>query len=270
MRGTIPRARHSWRLAWASQALSACSSPGRRRGGSRRPRTGGMASRVGANIRVSWRLAALRQKPSGVPRASVTMWRFVPGLPRSVGFGPAAGPLFGPGQMRCPGKPGASRSDPPREAAPEARDAGGSTRPPLAYPATAASNSCRSRNPSRPAASPTAGQSAARTGCPSVRPGSQWDDARPSDGAKAAGGAERSHPRDHRGEAVWPCQTNAAHPAWCRSVRRSKSVGTPAFSASVTIVFALSCSRCIASSIEEPALFPEKPLGHRDESGVLF
>ena len=40
-------------------------------------------------------------------------------------------------------------------------------------------------------------------------PGSQSDDARPSDEAEAAGGAERSHPRDHRGEAVWPCQTNA-------------------------------------------------------------
>ena len=43
---------------------------------------------------VSCRLAPLRQKPSGVPRASVTRWRFVPGLPRSVGFGPVAGPLF--------------------------------------------------------------------------------------------------------------------------------------------------------------------------------
>lgn len=172
---------------------------------------------------LSCRLAPLRQKPSGVPRASVTRWRFVPGLPRSVGFGPVAGPPFWPGQTRCPGKPGSSRSARPRADAPATRDADGSTRPPLANPAAAASNSCRSRSPSRPAASPTAGPSAARTGYPSVPPGSQWDDARPSDEAEAAGGAERSHPRDHRGEAVWPCQTNAEPPTPCRSVRRSYS-----------------------------------------------
>ncbi|CAA2160588.1 hypothetical protein MBRA_05744 [Methylobacterium brachiatum] len=96
MRGTIPRARHSWRRGLASQALSACSLSGRRRGRPRRPlRTDGMASRVAAIITVSCRLAPLRQTPSGVPRASVTRWRFVPGLPRSVGFGPVAAPLFG-------------------------------------------------------------------------------------------------------------------------------------------------------------------------------
>ncbi|WP_081612722.1 TIGR03808 family TAT-translocated repetitive protein [Methylobacterium sp. 88A] len=55
-----------------------------------------------------------------------------------------------------------------------------------------------------------------------MRPDSRSDDARPWDGTEAAGGAERSHPRDHRGEAVWPCKTNARHPTRCRSVRRSK------------------------------------------------
>jgi len=66
----------------------------RRRGRPRRLRTGGMASMVGAGIRVSWRLAPVSRKPSGVPRASTTRLRFVPGLPRSVVSGPVAGLLF--------------------------------------------------------------------------------------------------------------------------------------------------------------------------------
>jgi hypothetical protein len=138
-----------------------------------------MASSASAIIALSCRLAPLRQEPSGVPSASATRWRFVPDLPRSVGFGPVAGPLFGPGQTRCPGKPGSSRSHPPRAGAPGARDAGGATRPPLANPAADASNSCRSRSPSRPAASPRAAPSVARTGYPSAQPGSRSDDAHP-------------------------------------------------------------------------------------------
>ena len=114
-----------------------------------------MASRVGAIITLSCRLAPLRRKPSGVPRASVTRWRFVPALPRSVGFGPVAEPLFWPGQRRCPSSPAASRSHLPRAGAPRAPDAGGPTRRPPASRADVASNSSRSRSPSLPAASPT-------------------------------------------------------------------------------------------------------------------
>ena len=181
-----------------------------------------MASRVAAIMTVSCRLAPLRQKPSGVPRASVTRWRFVPGLPRSVGFGPVAGPLFSRDRRAVQASPVPvdltrcvqALQQHVMQAAPYARR--------LPIPQPPASNSCRSRSPSRPAASPTADPSAARTGCPSVRPDSRSDDARPWDGTEAAGGAERSHPRDHRGEAVWPCKTNARHPTRCRSVRRSK------------------------------------------------
>ncbi len=51
-----------------------------RRGRPRRPeRTGGAAPSVGASMRLSWRLAALRVRPSGVPRASATTCRVVPG-----------------------------------------------------------------------------------------------------------------------------------------------------------------------------------------------
>lgn len=69
MRGTIPRVRRSRHRALASQALSACSLSGLRRGRPRRPlRRGGIASSVSAILTLSRRLAPLRQKPSGVPR----------------------------------------------------------------------------------------------------------------------------------------------------------------------------------------------------------
>ncbi len=58
-------------------------------------------------------------------------WRFAPALPRSVGFGPVAEPLFWPGQRRCPSSLGSSRSRPPRAGAPRAPDAGAPTRRPL-------------------------------------------------------------------------------------------------------------------------------------------
>ena len=59
---------------------------------------------------------------NGVPRASVTMWRLWPCFPRSVGFGRVAEPLFWPGQTRCRGSPGSSRSHRPRAGAPAAHD----------------------------------------------------------------------------------------------------------------------------------------------------
>ncbi len=58
-------------------------------------RTPGMASGVVASAMLSWRLAPVRVTPSGVPRPSTTRWRFVPGLPRSVGMDPFSAPLFG-------------------------------------------------------------------------------------------------------------------------------------------------------------------------------
>lgn len=57
---------------------------------------GGMASTVASSIRLSWMLAADRVTASGMPLASMTTWRFEPGLPRSVGFGPVSRPpLYG-------------------------------------------------------------------------------------------------------------------------------------------------------------------------------
>ncbi len=62
---------------------------------SQHERIGGMASTTASSIRLSWTFAPVSFRARGMPFASVTMWRFVPGLPRSVGFGPVAGPPFG-------------------------------------------------------------------------------------------------------------------------------------------------------------------------------
>jgi len=181
-----------------------------------------MASRVGAIITLSCRLAPLRRKPSGVPRASVTRWRFVPALPRSVGFGPVAEPLFWPGQRRCPGSLGSSRSRPPRAGAPRAPDAGGPTRRPPASRAGAASNSSRNRSPSPLAASPTECLSAARTECRSTRLGSRSAVGHLLDVGGAGAEAAQSWSRDHRAEADEPLRPTPARPIRARSVRRSK------------------------------------------------
>lgn len=61
-----------------------------------------------------------------MPCRSVTMWRFVPGLPRSVGFGPVVSPPFLLQWTRCPCRPGSSPVDPP--------DAGESVMPDEACP----------------------------------------------------------------------------------------------------------------------------------------
>jgi hypothetical protein len=195
---------------------------GRRRGRPLRPlRKAGMASRVGAIITLSCRLAPLRQTPSGVPRASVTGWRFVPALPRSVGFGPVAEPLFWPGQRRCPSSPASSQFHPPRVGAPGAPDAGGPTRRPLANRADAASNSSRSRSPSPLAASPRGCLSAAQTECRSTQLGSRSVVCHLLDVGGTAAKAARSRSRDHRVEADEPSRPTPAHVIPARSVRRS-------------------------------------------------
>ena len=74
-------------------------------------------------------------------------WRFVPGLPRSVGFGPTASPPFWPGCWRCPGWPGSSRSGRLRPGGRAGPGAGGPRPRPPASRAAAASRSCREPQP---------------------------------------------------------------------------------------------------------------------------
>src|SRR5258706_14010265 len=54
---------------------------------------GSMASTVASSIFESCTFAALTRTASGMPWASTTRWRFVPCLPRSVGFLPVSWPL---------------------------------------------------------------------------------------------------------------------------------------------------------------------------------
>ncbi len=89
-----------------------------------------------------------------MPRASVTRWRLVPALPRSVGFEPVAALLSSPARSRRRRSPGSPRSRPPHAGVRAAPDAGAATRRPPASRAAGASSSCRSRTSSRPSASP--------------------------------------------------------------------------------------------------------------------
>ena len=158
MRGVIDRSRRSVRQRRWSQALSARSLFGRQRGRPRPRRTPGTTSSTAASMRLSCRLAPLSSKPSGVPRASTTRWRLVPGRPRSVGFGPIF--VFGDerpllrGWTRCRSRHGSSRARPPRPGAPAAHGAGRPARrsgppsnrwraaPHPASPAAGASRAC--------------------------------------------------------------------------------------------------------------------------------
>lgn len=162
----MPRARHSRRQRRWSSALSAWSLVGLRRGRPRcLARTPGTASDVGTSMRPSCRFAPLSVRPGGVPRASVTRWRFVPGLPRSVGFGPTASPPFSRADWRCPAPPSSSPGH-PRPAVALATPGAAPSRPRLrATRPTVASRSCRS-SPARSAPRATECPFAARTRSP--------------------------------------------------------------------------------------------------------
>ena len=78
---------------------------------------GGMAS-SSPRRRQSWRLAPVRSVASGRPARSTTRWRFVPGLPRSVGFGPRRRPPFGRDAGPVQAGPAPVDAGPPRPAGP--------------------------------------------------------------------------------------------------------------------------------------------------------
>ena len=224
MRGVMPRARHSRRQRRWSKALSACSLPGRRRGRPRLPeRTGGTASSVGASMRLSWRLAPLRVTPSGVPRASVTRCRFVPGLPRSVGFGPTSAPPFSPARWRCRARHAANRSAPRLATVPAAPGVAPPRPRRRASRAAGASRTCPTRSPSQPAASPTECPTSARTGCQPEPPGPGSADGRPSASGVEAEAAARSPPRDRQKPEDGPCPPQRTRSGF---VRCSKPVAS--------------------------------------------
>jgi len=194
MRLLILRLRRTRWLRGDRYALSACRLLGHLRGRPRLPRTGGTASMSVSSTVVSFPLAAVIITASGAPPRSVTRWRFVPGLPRSVGFGPVLAPPFLRALWTHPWQPASSRSDPRRAAGSEARGGGAPIRRPGSSRAGAASRSSPTRSPSPAEASPRECRSGAQRGCRAGSPDPVWDAGRPSGAACEVGAAARRSP----------------------------------------------------------------------------
>jgi hypothetical protein len=130
-----------------SYALSARNFAGRRRGRSRGRAIGGMPSTTVARTVESWTLAAVSTTASGIPCRSTTTWRFEPGLPRSVGFGPVCGPSLWPARCWRPAKLASSRSGRHRQGDPAGRGGAGPTRRLVANRGAGANRLPRCRSP---------------------------------------------------------------------------------------------------------------------------
>ena len=155
-----------------------------------------------------------------MPLASVRTWRFEPGLPRSVGFGPVCAPPFLPQPTRCRGRRAENRW---RCGAPSGRGlraGGGPRRRPPASPVGGANTSCRTHSPSPGAASPTGSPTAARRGCRSGPRGQADEVDRPSASADQAAAAAPPPPKAHQGRGACSCPPERTNLGF---VRRSKS-----------------------------------------------
>lgn len=172
------------------------------------PPTGGTASRVGAIIQLSCRLAPLIVRPSGVPSPSTNRCRFVPALPRSVGLGPVSSPPLSYAWRRCRARPGSSRAGRHCAAAPAGPDVALARPRPHATPPAAASTSCRC-SPSLQARPATGCRCAARTGCPPARPDPARAACRPSASAARPVAAAQTPPRDRCEREAMPWPLNA-------------------------------------------------------------
>ena len=112
-------------------------------------------------IRGGWPRSAV--SPMGVRARSVRMWRFVPGLPRSVGLGPTTSPPFWPGcwHSRALARLQSIWPASPRRSSRSAVEGVPDARPPASRAADA-SRSCPTHSPSPGAASPTGCRISAR------------------------------------------------------------------------------------------------------------
>lgn len=166
----MPRLRNAALFFFDSYPLSACNLSGRLRGRPRGRLMGLIASTVASSIVVSLTLAAVKRIASGMPSRSTTRCRFVPCLPRSVGFFPVFSPPRETRLRRRRSKLGSSRCDRPVQVDP-AGTGGGDPRLPLsASREDVASMSCHCHSPFPWAASPRGCRYAGRRECPSKRP----------------------------------------------------------------------------------------------------
>lgn len=152
--------------ACSHMLLSACSLPGLCRGLPRLPLTGATVSSSSASGTLSCTFAPVSTKASGRPCRSVSRWRFVPALPRSVGLGPVAAPPFLPRWTRCPYTLGSSRCGLPSANAAATLGAVAAIARLVASRAAASNTSRPSRTSSPAAASPTGYPSAAKKRMP--------------------------------------------------------------------------------------------------------
>jgi hypothetical protein len=96
--GAIPRRRSAARQRGQCTPLSPWSLAGRLRGRPGRPcgpLIGGTAATTASSSMESWVLAAESATARGMPLRSTSRWYLLPGLPRSVGFGPVSSPPLG-------------------------------------------------------------------------------------------------------------------------------------------------------------------------------
>ena len=167
---------------------------------------------------------AQRQAERRAPRVQMidwsTRWRLVPGLPRSVGFGPVASPPFWLAGWRCRAPPGSSPGHRHRATAPAARD-GGPPRPrPRANPAGGANRSCR-YSPAPQARPSTPCPCAAPRGCPPVPHGPGGMGVHLSASGVQAAAAVRWRSKDRRDHKA-SCRPNALKPVLSRTQRPSR------------------------------------------------
>ncbi len=175
--------------------------------GPQHDRIGGTASTAASSIRLSWTFAPVSFRASGMPFASVTMWRFVPSLPRSVGFGPVARPPFWRRSRRCRGSSTEVDAVSGGRAGRAARVADG-PHSALCQSRRRPSRSSPNRSPSPGVATPRAAPSAARTGSPVSAARSEVRVDRPSAWALQGGSSVRSRPQAS-GRACLPSPPNA-------------------------------------------------------------
>ncbi len=148
--------------------MSACSLTGRLWDWPFSPDTAGIASTVCSNAVESCRLAPVTVTASGMPRASTTMCRFDPSLPRSVGLGPVSSPSGGLKRWPHQGSLVPNRSGRVHAVGAALPDAVGPIHLQRASRVAGASMSCRCRNRVPAAGLPMGCPFAGHTGCRSV------------------------------------------------------------------------------------------------------
>ena len=174
---------------------------------------------------LSCRLAPVKTMARGRPLRSTTMCLLVPGLPRSVGFGPISSPPFLPGPSRHPRWHATSGFHRQGSGVSACGDGFHPTRRHPARRAAGASRSSRSIRPPRRATVPKRPPCTARTGCRSAPCGSPPEAARPLGGGGAAGSREAISAHRASGKSVLPCQSFAQIWLINSFVRRSKHLG---------------------------------------------